>query len=106
MHELVYRCLASDNFNCHTRRGVNWHVVKPLLDWPNAMLHSACSHLASVDLSTKVVDGMHKLEQTLCHELCHVASWVVDKVRQRLALHTTHWTLCHEVGHVEFWMVV
>eukprot|EP00891_Asterochloris_glomerata_P001488 jgi/Astpho2/1488/e_gw1.00026.148.1_t len=45
---------------------------------------STCSdgtvtHLASVDLSTKVVDGMHKLEQTLCHELCHVASWVVDK---------------------------
>ena len=70
------------------------------------MLHSACSYLASVDLSTKVVDGMHKLEQTLCHELCHVASWVVDKVRQRLALATTHQTLCHELGYVVFWVVV
>ena len=82
------------------------HVCKALLDWLDTVLHSACSYLASVDLSTKVVDGMHKLEQTLCHELCHVASWVVDKVRQRLALATTHQILCHELGHVASWVVV
>ena len=76
MRDLVYRGLALNDYSTRGRL----RVSKALLAWPNTMLPSACSYLASVDLSTKVVDGMHKLEQTLCHELCHVASWVVDKV--------------------------
>ena len=72
------------------------------------MLHPACSYLASVDLSTKVVDGMHKLEQTLCHELCHVAAWVVDKVRHRLllAIQLISHCVCRQLGHVMFWVGV
>ncbi|CAM9574850.1 unnamed protein product, partial [Phaeothamnion confervicola] len=35
---------------------------------------------ASIDLSVKVVDSEHKLRQTLLHELCHAAAWLVDGV--------------------------
>ena len=37
-----------------------------------------CSHTARVELSSKVVDSEYKLRNTLAHELCHVAAWVVD----------------------------
>ncbi|EKX42309.1 hypothetical protein GUITHDRAFT_74038, partial [Guillardia theta CCMP2712] len=35
-----------------------------------------------VELSTKVIDDTEKLRQTLCHELCHVAAWVVNGTRK------------------------
>lgn len=38
----------------------------------------ACSYTARVELSSKVLDCFGKLERTLCHELCHVAAWLVD----------------------------
>ena len=34
---------------------------------------------AWVELSTKVVDGPDKLWNTLAHELCHVAAWLIHK---------------------------
>ena len=39
-----------------------------------------CSYTARVELSTKVVDQADKLQSTLCHELCHVATWLLDHV--------------------------
>lgn len=33
---------------------------------------------ARVELSSKVLDSFSKLQRTLCHELCHVAAWLVD----------------------------
>ncbi|GAB4819190.1 hypothetical protein N2152v2_006236 [Parachlorella kessleri] len=33
---------------------------------------------AHVELSAKVLDAYPKLERTLCHELCHVAAWLLD----------------------------
>ncbi|EFN54886.1 hypothetical protein CHLNCDRAFT_13364, partial [Chlorella variabilis] len=35
-------------------------------------------YTARVELSSKVLDGFSKLERTLCHELCHVAAWLVN----------------------------
>ncbi|WAQ85337.1 hypothetical protein PtA15_5A912 [Puccinia triticina] len=32
-----------------------------------------------VELALKVVDDVHKLRNTLAHELCHVACWFIDK---------------------------
>lgn len=37
-----------------------------------------CSYTARVELSSKVLDCFSKLERTLCHELCHVAAWLVN----------------------------
>jgi predicted SprT family Zn-dependent metalloprotease len=37
-----------------------------------------CSYSARVELSGKVLDSYAKLERTLCHELCHVAAWLLD----------------------------
>ncbi|KAK3273974.1 hypothetical protein CYMTET_17820 [Cymbomonas tetramitiformis] len=37
-------------------------------------------HSAKVELSTKVLDDRAKLASTLCHELCHVAAWLIDHV--------------------------
>ena len=31
-----------------------------------------------MELSSKVLDCLGKLERTLCHELCHVAAWLLD----------------------------
>ncbi|CAM9703105.1 unnamed protein product [Ectocarpus fasciculatus] len=36
------------------------------------------AYLSTVELSTKVLDSEDKLRQTLLHELCHAAAWVVD----------------------------
>eukprot|EP00899_Mesostigma_viride_P023932 jgi/Mesvir1/4723/Mv11591-RA.2 len=36
-------------------------------------------HIASISLSTKVLDDSDKLRQTLCHEMCHVAAWLLDR---------------------------
>lgn len=36
------------------------------------------SYSARVELSSKVLDSFSKLQRTLCHELCHVAAWLVD----------------------------
>ncbi|CAM9929182.1 unnamed protein product, partial [Ectocarpus sp. 8 AP-2014] len=36
------------------------------------------AYLSTVELSTKVLDSEDKLQQTLLHELCHAAAWVVD----------------------------
>ena len=41
---------------------------------------AACSYTARVELSSKVLDCFGKLERTLCHELCHVAAWLVDHI--------------------------
>ncbi|KAL0047352.1 hypothetical protein WJX82_001193 [Trebouxia sp. C0006] len=37
-------------------------------------------YTARVELSTKVLDNPEKLQRTLCHELCHVATWLLDHV--------------------------
>ncbi|DBA72109.1 TPA: hypothetical protein ACH3X2_010833 [Trebouxia sp. C0005] len=37
-------------------------------------------YTARVELSTKVLDNAEKLHRTLCHELCHVATWLLDHV--------------------------
>lgn len=37
---------------------------------------------ARVELSVKVIDTYEKLFQTLCHELCHVAAWLINHVGQ------------------------
>ena len=37
-------------------------------------------YVARIELSTKVVDTYEKLEQTLCHEMCHAATWIVNHV--------------------------
>ncbi|TPX35869.1 hypothetical protein SmJEL517_g01696 [Synchytrium microbalum] len=34
--------------------------------------------LARIELSSKVIDEEYKLRNTLIHELCHAASWIVD----------------------------
>ena len=36
------------------------------------------AYSARIELSTKVLDDAHKLRQTLCHEMCHAAAWLVD----------------------------
>ncbi|KAJ3057163.1 hypothetical protein HK097_011168 [Rhizophlyctis rosea] len=35
---------------------------------------------ARIELSTKVVDDLEKLRNTLMHEMCHAAAWLVNKV--------------------------
>lgn len=37
---------------------------------------------ALIELSTKVVDDEERLKQTLVHELCHVAAWLIDGVSE------------------------
>ena len=35
---------------------------------------------ARIELSTKVLDTVEKLEATLLHEMCHASAWLVDKI--------------------------
>eukprot|EP01025_Chloroclados_australasicus_P066328 TRINITY_DN9112_c0_g1_i3.p1 TRINITY_DN9112_c0_g1~~TRINITY_DN9112_c0_g1_i3.p1 ORF type:complete len:225 (+),score=13.56 TRINITY_DN9112_c0_g1_i3:81-677(+) len=37
---------------------------------------------AWIQLSSKVLDTEERLRSTLCHELCHVAAWIIDHTRK------------------------
>ena len=37
---------------------------------------------AAIDLSIKVLDNERRLKETLLHELCHAATWIIDGVRK------------------------
>jgi predicted SprT family Zn-dependent metalloprotease len=39
---------------------------------------AAPRRIAVIELSTKVVDDMVRLQSTLLHEMCHAAAWIVD----------------------------
>ena len=39
-------------------------------------------HRSNIDLSTKVLDSPGKLRNTLLHEMCHSANWVIDNSKQ------------------------
>lgn len=61
-----------------------------VVEWSNKLLTTAGrtflksdpsgSRGASIELSSKVVDGEERLQQTLLHEMCHAAAWIVDGV--------------------------
>jgi predicted SprT family Zn-dependent metalloprotease len=34
---------------------------------------------AKIELASKVLDDEHKLRNTLAHEMCHVAVWILEK---------------------------
>lgn len=36
------------------------------------------THQTAIDLAVKVTDTEDKLRQTLAHELCHIAAWVLS----------------------------
>lgn len=38
------------------------------------------TRLATIELSTKVIDDTSRLRSTLLHEMCHAAAWLVDNV--------------------------
>jgi len=40
----------------------------------------AFERIASIDLSSKVIDSEDRLRETLLHEMCHAAQWLVDGV--------------------------
>lgn len=37
------------------------------------------AYAARIELSCKVVDAESKLRSTLCHEMCHAATWLLDR---------------------------
>lgn len=57
--------------------------------WSNRLLRTAgltrlrsqgSKRVAVVELATKVLDNETRLQQTLLHELCHAAAWLVDGI--------------------------
>jgi hypothetical protein len=48
----------------------------------------ALLYAARIELSKRVVDDAAKLRQTLCHELCHAAAWLVRGVLMRARART------------------
>jgi len=45
-------------------------------------------HQSRIELSDKVIDSMERLRDTLIHELCHAATWIID---QKKAGHGPAW---------------
>jgi predicted SprT family Zn-dependent metalloprotease len=39
-------------------------------------------YISRIELAVKVVDNEKKLRETLLHELCHAAAWIVDHVKK------------------------
>eukprot|EP00903_Cladosiphon_okamuranus_P019474 g17908.t1 len=58
------------------------------------------TYVSVVELSTKVLDSDTKLRQTLLHELCHAAAWVVDhKSKPPHGSHFWAWADCAKRAH-------
>lgn len=68
--------LAGVHTCCHLAAGCRSPASTDLLLAPFPFLPR--SYTARVELSSKVLDCFSKLERTLCHELCHVAAWLVN----------------------------
>lgn len=49
---------------CYSRRYRNWHNIEV--------------RYCRIELSTKVVDSGDRLRDTLIHEMCHAASWIIS----------------------------
>lgn len=59
---------------CYCRRAIKGTVIK--------------SRSVRIALSTKVLDSADRLRDTLIHEMCHAATWMVDQVSSG---HGPHW---------------
>lgn len=77
-----FLCNASTREQLASDMAIKWN--------PRLTSTAGCTYLkisggkkvARIELSTKVLDSYDKLRQTLCHEMCHAAAWVVDGVRK------------------------
>lgn len=73
---------SSNCFKVHPKSQLHFLSIQQLNSRPNPLGDNPFSCVfhgfhVRVELATKVVDDSEKLKQTLCHELCHVAAWVV-----------------------------
>lgn len=44
------------------------------------LIRRSGKYMAQINLSIKVVDREVRLQNTLCHEMCHAAAWLVNKI--------------------------
>ena len=56
---------------------------------------NAHTRVATIELSTKVIDDEERLRSTLLHEMCHAAQWLVDGVH-KVGRYCTVCTLIHQ----------
>ena len=71
--ELVAECASAAMDS-----GAGVGVGRPSLSRAKA----GCTYRARIVLSSKVLDTPSKLAQTLLHEMCHAAAWIVDGVNR------------------------
>lgn len=57
---------------------ISWHKRLLTTAGRTVMRRRGAERSAEVELSTKVVDCYARLRNTLAHELCHAAAWLVD----------------------------
>ncbi|XP_028397689.1 acidic repeat-containing protein-like [Dendronephthya gigantea] len=89
--------LVDELFKCYNETvfGNKLPVDLPIT-WNKQMTKTAgfCYYIGSlskkcrIELSDKVVDSCDRIRDTLIHELCHAATWLIDGVR---AGHGPHW---------------
>ncbi|XP_049791933.1 germ cell nuclear acidic protein-like [Schistocerca nitens] len=53
--------------------------------------YSANKRTSRIELSVKVCDSADRLRDTLIHELCHSASWIIDGVKSGHGRHWKRW---------------
>lgn len=82
-------------FDLFNEKVFNYSIPKnTVLEWNDKMRQTAgfcrCKKVTrrtgnieryvQIDLASKVLDTADRLRDTLIHEMCHAATWVVDKV--------------------------
>ena len=60
--------------------GLSWSKTLNTTAGTTQLVRRGGVYSASIQLSTKVVDTMEKLRNTLCHEMCHAAAWLISHV--------------------------
>lgn len=60
--------------------GISWNKKLNTTAGTTQLVRRGGVYSASIQLSTKVVDTLDKLRNTLCHEMCHAAAWLISHV--------------------------
>ncbi|XP_076446916.1 germ cell nuclear acidic protein-like [Babylonia areolata] len=58
-------------------------------------------YTASIELSTKVCDSAERVRDTLVHEMCHAAVWILNKAKEGHGPHWKYWARKANRAHPE-----
>ncbi|XP_068718282.1 germ cell nuclear acidic protein-like [Montipora capricornis] len=101
--------LATDLFELYNRTVFDNQLPSDFqITWNNKMRSTAgfCYYsrkngmrLSRIELADKVIDSAERLRDTLIHEMCHAATWIIDGIKAGHGSVWKRWTMRAQIVH-------